>query len=243
MIEGGTFLRKRDRDRRRNVRAKPINQVQTSSVMNSQVGTAEPQPKQYTKKLNSVNFLLGLFLVFSWFPEIFLFQAPLIAISLSILIASVGLFLFSLAQFRIDRRYKHVTATQKDYLVLNTPFYLMALVPSFALLGFKYMLPKFGILTAIYADGLLLIIFLFFARFPVALRLGQRAVQITDESILSSFPRLTNKMNISHVDLYSIDWKKFKIANAFQAGPSKFSVFDCTCNPFLEVSALKMKLH
>jgi hypothetical protein len=104
------------------------------------------------------------------------------AISLSILIVSVGVFLFSFAQFRIDRRYKRVTATEKDYLQLNIPFYLMALVPGLALLGFKYMLPKFGILTAVYADGLLLVGFLFFARVPVALRLGKRAVLITDES-------------------------------------------------------------
>ena len=195
--------------------------------MKSQVGTREsrPQQKEYTKKINFVNFFLGLFLVFSWFPEIVLFQAPIIAISLSMLIASVGMFLLSFSQFRIDRRYKHVTATQKDYLVLNIPFYLMALVPGLALLGFKYVLPKFGILTAIYADGLLLISFLFFARFPVALRLGQRAVPITDESVLSSFSGLADKMGISHIDLYSIDWRKFKIANAFQAGPSKFSVF------------------
>lgn len=201
--------------------------MQIFSVMKGQVGTAEPQPqqKEYTKKINFVNFFLGLFLVFSWFPEIVLFQAPIIAISLSMLIASVGMFLLSFSQFRIDRRYKHVTATQKDYLVLNIPFYLMALVPGLALLGFKYVLPKFGILTAIYADGLLLISFLFFARFPVALRLGQRAIPTTDESVLSSFSGLANKMSISHVNLYSIDWKKFKIANAFQAGPSKFSVF------------------
>jgi STE24 endopeptidase len=225
MIEDGTFLRKRESDRTCNVRAKPINQVQTSSVMKSQVGTAEPQPKEYTKKLNFVNFFLGLILVFSWFPETVLFQAPIVAISLSMLIASVGVFLLSLSQFRIDRRYKHVTATEKDYLVLNIPFYLMALVPGFALLGFKYLLPKFGILTAVYADGLFLISFLFFARFPVALRLGQRTVPITDGSVLSSFSGLANKMGISHVDLYSIDWRKFKIANAFQAGPSKFSVF------------------
>lgn len=199
----------------------------TSLAMKNQVGTAEsqPQPKEYAKRISFVSFFAGLFLVFSWFPEVVLFQEPIVAISLSLLIASVGVFLLSFSQFRIDRKYKHVTATPKDYLVMNIPFYLMALVPGFALLGFKYVLPKFGILTAVYADGLLLIGFLFFARFPVALRLGQRAVPITDESVLSSFSGLANKMGISHVDLYSIDWKKFKIANAFQAGPSKFSVF------------------
>lgn len=95
--------------------------------MKSQVGTGESQPKEYTKKRNFVNFFLVLFLVFSWFPEIMLFQAPIVAISLSMLIASVGVFLLSLSQFRMDRRYKHVTATEKDYLVLNIPLYLMAL--------------------------------------------------------------------------------------------------------------------
>lgn len=192
--------------------------------MKSQAGTAESKAlKEYTKKRNFANFFLGLLLVFSWFPEIILFQAPIIAISLSLLIASVGVFLLSFFQFRIDRRYKHVTATQKDYLVLNLPFYLMALVPGFAVLGFNYVLPKFGILTAFYADVLILFVFLFFARFPIALRL-QRAVPITDDSVLSSFSGLANKMGVSHVDLYSIDWRRFKIANAFQAGSNKFSV-------------------
>jgi STE24 endopeptidase len=197
--------------------------------MQSQVGAAEsqsqPKQKEYAKKRNYVNFFLGLVLVFSWFPEVVLFQAPIVAISLSVLIASVGVFLSSFFQFRIDRRYKRVTATQKDYLMLNVPFYLLALVPGLALLGFKYVLPKFGVLTAVYADVLLLIGFLLSARLPPALRLGERAVPITDESALSSFAGLANKMGVSHVDLYSIDWKKFKIANAFQAGPSRFSVF------------------
>jgi Zn-dependent protease with chaperone function len=186
---------------------------------------SQPQQEEYAKKRNSANFFLGLVLVFSWLPEVVLFQAPIFAISLSVLVASVGVFLSSYSQLRIDRRYKRVTATEKDYLVLNLPFYLMALVPGLALLGFKYMLPKFGVLTAVYADGLLVIGYLFSARLPAALRLGQRAVAITDESVLSSFSGLANKMGVSHVNLYSIDWKKFKIANAFQAGPSKFSVF------------------
>jgi STE24 endopeptidase len=195
--------------------------------MSVQSGTAEsqPQPKEYAKKISSANFFVGLFLIFSWLPEAILFQEPIIAISLSLLIASAGVFLLSFSQFRVDRRYKHVAATQKDYLILNVPFYLIALVPSLALLGFRYMLPRFGVLTAVYADGVLLISFLFFARFPLAFRLGQRAAQITDKSVLSSFSLLANKMGVSHVDLYSIDWRKFKIANAFQAGRSKFTVF------------------
>jgi STE24 endopeptidase len=32
-------------------------------------------------------------------------------------------------------------------------------------------------------------------------------------------------MGIPRVNLYSIDWRRFKVANAFQAGPRRFSVF------------------
>jgi len=172
-----------------------------------------------------VSGFLGLLLVASWFPEIALSQAPIVAVPISILIASTSIVLLSYSQFKIDSKYKHVTATTKDYFVSNTYLYLIALLPGLVFVGFYYLLPRFGILTMIYVDGLVLGIILFLARFPLALRLGQRAVQVTDSSVLSSFSGLAGKMGVPHVDLYSIDWRRFKVANAFQSGPRKFSVF------------------
>ena len=177
------------------------------------------------RRSSLISGFLGLLLVASWFPEIVLSQAPIVAVSISILIASTFIVLLSYSQFKIDSKYKHVTATTKDYFVSNTPLYLIALIPGLVLLGYENILPKFGVLTVVYVDGLLLCILLFLARFPLAFRLGQRATPITDPSLLSSFSVLARKMGIPRVDLYSIDWRKFKVANAFQAGPRKFSIF------------------
>ncbi|MDG7001344.1 MAG: M48 family metalloprotease, partial [Nitrososphaerota archaeon] len=74
-------------------------------------------------------------------------------------------------------------------------------------------------------DAVLAVIFLVLARFPLAIRVGQRAVPLTDEHLLASFHDLARKMGVENVNLYSVDWEKFKIANAFQVGPRKFSVY------------------
>jgi Zn-dependent protease with chaperone function len=118
-----------------------------------------------------------------------------------------------------------VSATTKDYFMANTYLYLVALLPGFLLLGFLYVLPRVGILTVVYMDGVILGVILFLARFPLSLRLGQKATPVTDTALLSSFSGLAGRMGVPRVDLYSIDWQRFKVANAFQAGPRKFSVF------------------
>jgi len=174
--------------------------------------------------MRRVSFLLGL-LSICWIPEYISSQSPLIAITVSILMATALIFLVSYSQFRIDGKYKQVTATTKDYFLSNVYLYLIALLPGFVLLGVYYFLPKLGILTLAYVDGVALGILIFLARFPVALRLGQNAVRVTDGSLFSSFSVIASKMGIPQVDLYTIDWRRFKVANAFQSGPRRFSVF------------------
>lgn len=192
------------------------------------MSAAEPsqqqQEKAYARNVRRTSILPSL-LILCYLPEIALSQYPIIAVGISILVASVLIFLLSYSQFKIDNKYKHVTATIRNYFISNTYLYLIALLPGLVLLGFYYVLPRFGILTLIYVDGLLLGIMLFLAKFPLALRLGQRATPVTDVTILSSFSGLAAKMGVPHVDLYSIDWRRFKVANAFQAGPRKYSVF------------------
>jgi STE24 endopeptidase len=174
--------------------------------------------------MRRVSFLPGLFTI-CWIPEYIFSQSPLIDVTVSILMATVLIFLVSYSQFRIDGKYKQVTATTKDYFLSNVYLYLIALLPGLVSLGVYYFLPRLGILTLIYVDGVVLGILIFLARFPVALRLGQKAVRVTDGSLFSSFSVLASKMDIPQVDLYTIDWRRFKVANALQSGPRRFSVF------------------
>lgn len=183
------------------------------------------QQKEYMSRLTSLNLISGLLLAVPLVTELVLWQNPIIAIPLAILIASAFVLLLSFFQNRIDRKYKQVTASVKDYFVSNIPLYFIALVPGLFVISFNYLSPSLGNLTILYVDSVILIIFLFLAKFPLALRLGQRATPITDKSLLSSFRELANRMGVQDVDLYSIDWEKFKVANAFQAGPRKFSIF------------------
>jgi STE24 endopeptidase len=188
---------------------------------------ADPQglEKEYLSRLTLLKLISGLLLAVPLVTELVLWQAPVIAISLGILTASALVSLLSFLQNRIDKKYKQVTASVKDYFVSNTPLYFIALVPGLFVMSFYYVSPLLGNLTILYVDSLVLVIFLFLAKFPLVLRLGQRVTPITDQSLLSSFRELANKMGVQNVDLYSVDWEKFKVANALQAGPRKFSIF------------------
>jgi STE24 endopeptidase len=184
----------------------------------------EQRQEAYTRSMRRTSLFLVLLGV-CWIPEMELSQSPIVAVATSLLVASVMIFSLSYSQFRIDSKYKQVTATTKDYFVANIYLYLIALLPAFVLLGVLYVLPRIGILTVVYADGLLLGVVLFLARFPLSLRLGHKAAPVTDAALLSSFSGLAVRMGVPRVDLYSIDWRRFKAANAFQAGPRRFTVF------------------
>ncbi len=187
-------------------------------------GGKTDQSSEYQRKIKRLNFLLLLVLL-SWLPEAGSSGTPLVDILLSTLIASVFVLLYSFFQFRIEKKYRQVTASQRDYLISNLPFYVIALVPSLATILILNGLPKLGYLSIVYVDIAIVLIYVLVARYPFSIRLGQRATLIKDETLLSSFRELSNKMGVQNVQLYSIDWSKFKIANAFQAGPSKFSVY------------------
>jgi Zn-dependent protease with chaperone function len=183
------------------------------------------QKRQYVGQLSRVN-LLGALLIVLPILAVLTFPNPVEGIAFGVLISSILIVLLSLLQLRVDRKYKQVTANFKDYFISNVWLYILALVPGLFLLGYNYALPRFGInFTVLWVDSLILLMYLFLARFPIALRLGNRASPITQGNLFSTFSELAKRMGVSHVDLYSIDWKKFKVANAFQAGPSKFSVF------------------
>lgn len=184
------------------------------------------QSEEYSKSQRLLKVLLAMLIFLPWFSVIAIgFAQPLVAISSGFVIAIVLLCVYSFSQARMERKYRHVSATQRDYFVANIPLYFIGLAPGLAGLGFLYMIPTFGLWTILYVDATISCIYLVSARFPISLRIGQKATRIVEGSLTTSFRQLSRKMDVENVELYSVDWKRFKVANAFQVGPRKFTVY------------------
>lgn len=181
---------------------------------------------QYSKSQRVLKVLLAFLVFLPWISTLAIgLTQPIEAVSSGFVMATALLCVYSFMQARVERKYRHVTATWKDYFVANIPIYFFSLIPGFFGLGFLYLIPEFGLWTIVYVDAVITCIYLVFARFPIALRIGQRATRIQEGSLTVSFLELAKKTGIENVELYTVDWKKFKVANAFQVGPRKFSVY------------------
>jgi Zn-dependent protease with chaperone function len=142
------------------------------------------------------------------------------------MLASVGLFALSAHfQFKVDARFKETTASRADYFVSNIPALVLAQLMGFFVAAYDCLLPILGILTLAVVDVLIVVAIVVFSEFPPALRVGRRVSPIAQGALLSSFTSLARKMGIEHVEFYSVDWRMFKVANAFQVGPTHFSVY------------------
>jgi Zn-dependent protease with chaperone function len=141
-------------------------------------------------------------------------------------LASVGLFALSAhLQFKVDTKFKETTASRMDYFISNVPALVLAQLGALFVAAYYYLLPRLGVLTLVAVDGIVVSALIVFSEFPPAFRVGRRVSPITDGPLLSSFLALARQMGIEHVDFYSVDWRMFKVANAFQVGPTRFSVY------------------
>ncbi len=180
--------------------------------------------KRYFRELSRGGSIIILILFLPELPVLILQDNPILALILSGVISLALIVIAAVMRYRIDLKYKQVSASRRDYIRSYLGFLFIGLVAPIIVSVFD-LAPSFGYLTIVYIDLALLLLFVFLAFFPRAFMLGRRATPITDETILDSFQALAAKMGVHNVRLFSIDWKNFKIANAFQTGPSRFSVF------------------
>jgi len=164
------------------------------------------------------------FVVCSWIIGFVLVENLVLALSVCVLIAFAGLILTGVLKFRIDKKYKNVTAKELDYVMLNLPSLLMTIVPVFFVFLFKYTLADSGNLFILYFNVGILLIFLITPRLPQTFLLGAKPSIVTDSYLLNELKNLANSMGVQRIELYVIDSTKFKVANAIQIGYNKFSI-------------------
>lgn len=181
--------------------------------------------RKYFSSVMRLNTLSVFLISLSWIAGFALLKTPVVALISSVLIASISLVLSSVLRFYVDKKYKEVAAGIMDYVKANIPIYAVVVVPFFIVLSMSYALSELGNLIILYIDGIILFIFLVFSKFPRPLLLGGKVSTLSNETLLSEARILANKMGVHAVDLYILNWRMFKVANAIQMGPDKFSIF------------------
>lgn len=184
----------------------------------------EHTARKYFSLVMRLNALSAFLISLSWVVGFALLKTPVVAILSSVSIASIALVLSSVLRFYVDKKYKQVTARRADYILSNIPLYILVVVPVFILLSISHMLSELGILIILYIDGVILLIFTVVSKLPRSFLFGGKMSPLSNGALLSRARALANRMGVQVVDLYTIGWKKFKVANAVQMGPHKFSI-------------------
>ena len=150
---------------------------------------------------------------------------PVLSTLFAVLTSTALLSLYSLFYFRTERKYRGVSATLTDYFRSGLSLYIISNILIFFTIGMIYLLPRLGFATIIYVDVVFAPMYLVLARFPIGLRMGGRAEPLTDTNILSAVKEMAQRMDVDNVKLYTVDWRRFRTANAFQVGPRRFSIY------------------
>jgi Zn-dependent protease with chaperone function len=180
--------------------------------------------RRYFGLLMGLSFLYGFLISLAWVIGFALLRTPVVATLSSVFIASIALFLLGLLRFYVDRKQKNVSATKADYILSNAAVFIVVVIPLLIMLSLSYLFSELGILIILYVDGVVLTIFAAGSSIPRSFSFGGHVSPISDSALVSRTTVLATKMGIGVVDLYEIGWKKFKVANAFQIGPRRFSI-------------------
>lgn len=196
----------------------------------------EKRAEAYRRDLNMITFA-AFFLVLFSFSGIFL--ALVTRNVLFVFISSLSL-LFSLIftarlQFRLDKKYKGITATWKEYsIMIFFNYIVLILLPFGFCLGLisvplHFSTNTLGPMIFVYLNVFVLSLFAFLAVAPwnQLMRSLHKAKKLTKKEILQEVYTLARRLEVEISEIYVLQRKKIKVANAFQVGirPKYFSVF------------------
>jgi hypothetical protein len=178
-----------------------------------------PKSKQYYRAITLADNLGAVFLAFSWLPAISNLGSWTAAVFISIIIGTVAVLVSTNLCYYLDRKYKEVGASGLDYFISSVLPYLFALVPMMAILAIDSFAEMIGNLLIAYVDFGLFLLFLVILQYPKSMMFMGRLSKISNNRFLSIVDKLAADMGMEKINLYFLEWRRFKIANAFQAGP------------------------
>jgi hypothetical protein len=106
-----------------------------------------------------------------------------------------------------------------DYFISSVLPYLFALVPMMAILAIVSFAEMIGNLLIAYVDFGLFLLFFVILQYPKSMMFMGRLSKISNNRFLSIVDKVAADMGMEKINLYFLEWRRFKIANAFQVGP------------------------
>lgn len=192
--------------------------------------------KTYHQHLNRITYIAFILILFC-FSGIFL--AFVLRNVFLMFLASLG-FLFSLVlstrlQYHLDKKYRKITTTWKEYLIMTLSTYVVLILLPFGIyFGLIFMVLFFarntpGIMIFVYLNIFVLSLSALFSFVPwhKLMQTINRANKLVKKEIAEGVSVLAGRLGVEVGDIYVLPRKKIKIAEAFQMGvqPKYFSVF------------------
>jgi len=188
----------------------------------------DKRTERYFKVSTRLGYLIALFIGFCFGISYVTWKLhPLFAFFTSILLATAAFLVLVLFGYRIDRKYKKITSSRKDYLIATLPLYAIMLslmtMPWFLL---TILSQATGTMIFVYFN--VVVVLLFFVSstlFPLVLRFRSRGLELENLILFEKLLSLAEKMDVNIKKIMVLSWKKLKVANALQVGPRRCSIY------------------
>lgn len=151
----------------------------------------------------------------------------LLGFTVSFLSVTATFLFLVLLRYRIDRKYKGIAGSRREYLIAALPVYAIMLV--FVITGLIWwtvITYSTDMMVFIYMNVIvILLLYTSFALFPRMFRIGSKGLELEDPKLVERILSLAKEMDVKVERIIMLPWKKLKVANALQVGRRKFSIY------------------
>ncbi|MDH5438180.1 MAG: M48 family metalloprotease [Candidatus Bathyarchaeota archaeon] len=188
----------------------------------------EKRAERYFRTLTRLGYVLALFIGIclgvsysAWTLN------PLLGFAVSLLSATTAFLFLALLEYRIDRKYKGITSSRREYLIVALPVYAIMLLFVITGLTWRTVLTyAVGTMVFVYMNAtVILLLYASFTLFPRMFRIRSKGLELEDPKLVDKILGLAQKMDVKVERMIMLSRKKLKVANALQVGPRKFSIY------------------
>jgi len=151
---------------------------------------------------------------------------PLLGFVVSILLGTISFLFLVFLGYRIDRKHKGITSSRREYLIAALPVYVIILIFLIFPQAFYIIITQVtDAMIFVYVNAIvILLLYGFIKLIPSLFRISSKGLNLDDPNLVERILALAEKMDVKVEKMLVLPWKKLKVANAFQAGPRRFSI-------------------
>ena len=152
---------------------------------------------------------------------------PFLGFTVSFLSATMVFLSLVLLEHHIDRKYKGITCSRREYLIAALPVYAIMLVFVIIILTLWTILTySTGMMVFINMNVIvILLLYTSFTLLPRMFRISSKGLELEDPKLVERILSLAKEMGVRVERIAILSWKKLKVANALQVGPKRFSIY------------------